>query len=335
MRKPLPEQFSGCLIGQSLGDALGAVVEGRSPEDCHYYVNEVLKKGQAGVMGRGSYRFGQYTDDSQLARELLQSFVHCGRFDPADYASRIAAIFAENRIVGKGRATEAAAIKLAQGVPWQQAGTPAPSAGNGSAMRAGPIGLIFYNDFTKLAQAAYEQGHITHQDQRCAAGSAIIAGAVAITLTEKPLDQPDFLKKLSELAAAYDQDFSRLVLKLEEWVTLSVEQAAFQIIEAGKVSGPNDGWWGISPYVVPSVLWSLYSFLQTPDDYWETICTAIIAGGDVDTTAAMAGAISGAYLGLSSIPQNLAQQLNDRGTWGYSELIELANKCYQFVTAQI
>jgi ADP-ribosylglycohydrolase len=36
------------LIGQCLGDALGAAVEGRSPADCGYYVNEMLKKGQAG-----------------------------------------------------------------------------------------------------------------------------------------------------------------------------------------------------------------------------------------------------------------------------------------------
>jgi ADP-ribosylglycohydrolase len=44
------------------------------------------------------------------------------------------------------------------------------------------------------------------------------------------------------------------------------------------------------------VLWSLYSFLRSPEDYWETVCTAIAVGGDVDTTAAMAGAVSGAYL---------------------------------------
>lgn len=329
MLTPRLEQFRGCLIGQGLGDALGAVVEGRSPDDCRYYVNEMLKKGQAGVIGRGGYPFGQYTDDTQLARELLQSYLDCQRFDPADYARRISAIFTENRIVGKGRATEAAALRIAQGIPWQQAGTPPPSAGNGSAMRAGPIGLLFYNDFNLLVRAAYEQGYITHQDKRCSAGAAVIAGAVALALLEKPLILPAFLNYLSAMAAAFDENFASLILKLAEWLKLPVEQAAIQIIEAGKVTGPDDGWWGISPYVVPSVLWSLYAFLKTPQDYWETICTAIIAGGDVDTTAAMAGAISGAYLGLQAIPQDLAQRLNDRGTWNYNDLIDLADKCYE------
>lgn len=74
------------------------------------------------------------------------------------------------------------------------------------------------------------------------------------------------------------------------------------------------------------MLWSLYSFLRTPEDYWTTICTAIAVGGDVDTTAAMAGAISGAHLGLGCVPVELAQALNDQGSWTYSELVSLANE---------
>jgi len=134
---PYPEQFAGSLVGQCLGDALGFVVEGSSPEECREYVEEVLKKGRADDHARDSFRFGQYSDDSQLARELLQSYQeHSGKFEPASYAKRIEAIFAEGRIVGAGRSTEEAARRLAEGVPWEEAGTPPPAAGNGSAMRA-------------------------------------------------------------------------------------------------------------------------------------------------------------------------------------------------------
>jgi hypothetical protein len=46
---PREQQFSGSLIGQCLGDALGFVVEGHPPEACQRYVEEVLKKtGHAG-----------------------------------------------------------------------------------------------------------------------------------------------------------------------------------------------------------------------------------------------------------------------------------------------
>jgi ADP-ribosylglycohydrolase len=51
-------------------------------------------------------------------------------------------------------------------------------------------------------------------------------------------------------------------------------------------------------------LWSIYAFLRAPDDYLDTVCVAIAAGGDVDTTAAMAGAIGGVRL-ASYDPESL------------------------------
>ena len=86
---------------------------------------------------------------------------------------------------------------------------------------------------------------------------------------------------------------------------------------------------GMSGFVISSVLWSLYSFLRSPDNYMETICTAVSAGGDTDTTAAMAGAVSGAYLGLDAIPSHLTKHLTDRKTWESDRLVELAHKCYE------
>ncbi|MCW8137845.1 MAG: hypothetical protein KIT58_02975 [Planctomycetota bacterium] len=61
----------------------------------------------------------------------LESVVARGGFDPADYAARIAAIFAERRIVGsRARDRRGGGARLARGVPWDQAGTPAPAAGS-------------------------------------------------------------------------------------------------------------------------------------------------------------------------------------------------------------
>jgi hypothetical protein len=116
--------------------------------------------------------------------------------------------------------------------------------------------------------------------------------------------------------------------QLVEWVVLPPDQAGPIIARAGLPSDGAAGWEGISPFVTSSVTWSLYCFLRTPEDYWETICTAIAVGGDVDSTASMAGAISGAHLGLEALPQSLAFALADQGTWGFSDLVELAHQCY-------
>jgi ADP-ribosylglycohydrolase len=79
--------------------------------------------------------------------------------------------------------------------------------------------------------------------------------------------------------------------------------------------------------VTPSVLWSLYAFLRSPDDYWETVCTAVAVGGDTDSMAAMAGAMSGARVGVAGLPRDLLDHLTDQGEWGAIELVELARSC--------
>ena len=322
--QPAENQFTGCLLGQCLGDACGFIVEGMPAEHCREYVDTVLTAGDVREYQAGPFSFGQYTDDTQLAREFLQSYVEHGRFDPEDYARRIAGIFKEGRIVGRGWATEQAAIRLIDGEPWDRAGTPPPAAGNGTAMRAGPVGLVCFDDLEALRQTAHDQGRITHQDPRCSAGAAAIAGAVAFAIKGRPFDRHELCEELSMVVAPFETVFTQALLDLRDWVELREEEAVEPISEVGVDPGYDGGWSGISPFVVGSVLWSLYAFLRTPGDYWTTIRTAIAAGGDVDTTAAMAGAISGAYNGEEALPRRLVQCLNDQDTWTASELRDLA-----------
>ena len=326
------EQFSGCLVGQCLGDALGFPVEGFPVDMCAPYVERLRNCGAKQAFAASvDSPFGQYTDDSQLARELMVSYAAVRRFDPADYAARIQSIFEWDRIVGRGMATDNAARRLIAGVPWEEAGTPAPHAGNGTAMRAGPVGLLFGDDPEQLIRVACDQGRITHKDPRCSAGSVAIAGAVALAGRPGNFDVQGFVSQLSEWVRRFHEPFAEHVLQLPQWLALPPEEAAPIISRSGSPDF-SDEWRWISPFVIPSVLWSLYSFLRTPEDYWETVCAAIVAGGDVDTTAAMAGAISGAHLGIERLPLELAHQLNDRGTWGFEELVELAHRCHAIQT---
>ena len=306
------------------------MVEGSSPEECREYVEKFLKKGRAGERARAPFEFGQYSDDSQLARELLQSYKECnGKFEPARYAQHIKVIFAEGRIVGPGRSTEEAARRLVEGVPWEEAGTPPPAAGNGSAMRAGPVGLLFFDDPERMIEAAKDQGRITHQDTRCSAGAVTVAGAVALAATSERIDPAQFLSELAGWVKQVDEPTAVSIGQLMGWVGLRREGAAEFITGLGTTDEESDEEHGITPFVTSSVLWSLYSFLTSPDDYWETICTAIAVGGDVDTTAAMAGAMSGAFLGIDAIPKDLAWRVTDRGTWGFDDLVELSRDCHK------
>jgi hypothetical protein len=162
-----------------------------------------------------------------------------------------------------------------------------------------------------------------------------IAGSVALALREGPIEPGGFIKELSGWVEGVEGTMALHIRELSKWLAVAPQDAAGYISGAGMTGDFGDQWDGISPFVIPSVLWSIYSFLRTPEDYWETICTAIRVGGDVDTTAAMAGAISGAYLGLGAIPEGLAHRLTDQGTWGFEELTELARKCYRLKIQQL
>ena len=328
MKLPDSGQFIGSLIGQCLGDAMGFPVEGQNYQVCRDYVRELIEEGP-GLKARPGFVFGQYSDDSQLARELILSYVARKRFDPVDYAARIADLFSRGRVIGGGLSTREAAIRLARGAPWDQAGEPSPSAGNGSAMRAGPIGLMFFDDFKSLVNAAQDQGIITHKDIRCSAGAVAIAGAVGLALEQKEIDTVNFLTEIAKLSAMIDPAAETVFTELIDWVDLDPGEALKSIVLAGYAMGSIDNWQGLSPFVTGSVLWSLYSFLRSPHSFLDTMATAIGVGGDVDTTAAMAGAVSGAYLGIENLPQNLAEYLTDQGEWGYEDLIQLAVTLYE------
>ena len=320
------DQLVGSLLGQALGDALGFVVEAQPPEIATVYVNGWLRGGRAGEWSHPQYPFGQYSDDTQLARELLRSFQDAGRWDPPRFAARLAELFRDRRDVGAGQGTRSAALRLLMGVSWSEAGTAPPYAGNGAAMRAGPLGLLFPEP-SAMCRAAGEQARVTHLDPRCAAGAAAVARAVSLAAERLPLERPAFLNELAACAGADDSPMAEAIRCLDEWASLEPGEAARHVHLSGLDPAHGSHWQGISAFVIPSVVWSLYAFLRSPDDYWETICTAIGVGGDTDTMAAIAGAISGARLGVSALPESLVSRLTDQGEWEAADLTQLAESC--------
>jgi ADP-ribosylglycohydrolase len=323
MFSPTAAQRSGCLLGLALGDALGFVVEAQPSDVARAYVETELRRGRAGLRGHPGFPFGQYSDDTQLARELLLSVREAGRVDPGRFGRRLAALFTEGRDIGAGPGTRGAALRLAAGVPWEEAGTPAPYAGNGSAMRAAPLGLLI-EDPDELIEAVVLQSRVTHQDPRCAAGALAIAVGAAQASRPGLIEPHAWLRELAGLLAQIDPPFAEAVRGISEWLKLDVGGAT-QALHASRFD-PSlpDQWIGISAHVVPSVLWALYAFLRSPDSWWDTVCTAITVGGDTDTLAAMAGALSGSRLGRQGLPEELLARLNDRGNWGSDALAALA-----------
>jgi ADP-ribosylglycohydrolase len=323
------DRFVGSFLGLCLGDALGAPVEAASPDVARLYVDQELRAGRAGHRGRGEFPFGQVTDDSQLARELLISIAERREADPAHFASRLGDLVAMNRVIGAGPGTIATGGRLRRGIPWNQAGEPAPYCGNGAAMRVAPLGVLWAHDPPRLLRSVVEQARVTHHDSRCAAGAVAIAAASMVACRSDRLDPHEVCTELALLAGQVDPGMAAAIRKVERWVAMDPEQATILVHRERPEADSTGEWRGVSSEVTGSVCWSLYAFLRSPDDYWETVCTSIGAGGDTDTTAAMAGGILGARVGVKGLPQELLARLNDQGEWKIAELTALAQRCYE------
>lgn len=322
----MKNRILGSIIGQCVGDAIGFLVEGATPDITEAYL-DMLSIDTTPLYGTAKFDFGQYTDDSQLARELLRSMIKHNGFYPNDYADRIVKMFASNYIVGRGNTCDNAANNLINGVSWRDSGIGPPSAGNGSAMRAAPVGLYFHRseEHEEMIDAAKQQSIITHKDPRCIAGSVVVAASVAYLVDVSFLDVNRFIHYLVDLVRNISPIFAAELENLRAWLTLPYDEAVQTIAKCGNPDS-DDGWRWISPYVIPTVIWSLYCFLTNSTDYWGAIRTAIQAGGDTDTTAAITGAFSGAYLGIDEIPAAYREVIQDQGGWGYGEFVNLINQ---------
>jgi ADP-ribosylglycohydrolase len=215
------------------------------------------------------------------------------------------------------------------------AGTPAPYAGNGSAMRVGPLGALYAGNLDLLVRVAEEQSSVTHRDPRCAAGAVAIAGAAALASPGRGLAPRALLETLAGWIEPLEPVTAGAILALAHWTGLAPNTAAARIHGLGLAVEARSPAEVFTPFVTTTVLWSLYAFLRSPDDYLESVSTAIAGGGDTDTTAAMTGAIVGARLGQAALPAALLPRLEDRGAWRADELDALARQSAALVTAEI
>jgi ADP-ribosylglycohydrolase len=321
------DRLAGGVLGLALGDALGFVVEAAPVEVAQAYAGSELADRRIGARSHTDFPFGQYSDDTQLARALLLGVRDAGRWDPAAFARRVEELFRDGGPVGAGPGTRGAAERLGAGVPWRQAGTPAPYAGNGGAMRVAPLGLLLTDDPARLIEAAAEQCLVTHLDPRCGGGAVAVAGAAALAARPGPVDSQRLLRELAEMVAVVNAEMADVVTGVGAWLELAPEQAMARLRQAALDPGEGPEWRGISTHVVPTVAWSLYAALRSPDDYWTAVCTAIAVGGDTDTMAAMAGGIVGGRVGRDALPAELLGYLTDRGAWNAEQLEALARDC--------
>ncbi|HEM62570.1 MAG TPA: hypothetical protein ENO24_09785 [Chloroflexi bacterium] len=286
------DRFAGCLVGLAIGDALGMPFEGlgaRFIQAHHQTVTEFLPGDDLAA--------GQYTDDTKMMLCLADSIVDNGGVNPEDVARRFVAWFDSGDLRGIGMTCLEAILNLTGGTPWRESGKRGEwAAGNGTAMRIAPVGLVDCLDLESLREDCWATSVITHNNPEAVAGATAVAYVIARLLRGDR--KPEAL--LTEAADFVGQcEVSRRL------------QKAHLLLERDTPTLEALAELGTSGYVVETVASALYCFLRTPQDFLSTCSSAVVAGGDTDTTAAVAGAISGAYNGIDKLPAHLVSQVED------------------------
>jgi ADP-ribosyl-[dinitrogen reductase] hydrolase len=259
----------GALLGQLAGDALGGQVEFGS-------ARMIRERHPAGLrtMEDGGYWntiAGQPTDDSELALMLARTLVRDGGMRP-DRVRRSYWGWLESGPFDVGLATEIGLTELPN----------VESQANGALMRVSPLGIFGWRlPPTELADLARQDAEITHPNPVCRDASAALcvalahairtgegaeaAHAAALAWAREARADPDVIGTL-EAAGVPPADFQRQ----SGWVRTALQNAFHRALRAPSLE--------------------------------EGVVDTVMAGGDTDTNAAIAGALLGAVHGRGAIP---------------------------------
>ena len=328
----LLDKFRGCLIGAVVGDCLG------SPVECKYWDGidpaKVIKRfstykehGQDAM----SSKVYKYTDDTAMARQLANSLIDNQRLDTSDLARRFCSEYYAQPWRGYGQSVTQVFEKLNDMFngdhsssadvfkPASEQFDGSGSYGNGSAMRAHPVG-VFGDDIDAVKDLAARQGLLTHAHPDGVNGGVFQAVAVHLALIDFPTEE--FLASLSKLFP--EESYGDRVKSIEKLLKKPhSNKEAIQTL-------------GNDIAAINSVPTAVYCFLRGQDPveglssnaFQRTLELAMGFGGDTDTIMSMAGAMAGARYGRRGIPDDLVKICE-----GVDDADDQAEKLHKFVMA--
>lgn len=276
------------LIGCAIGDALG------NPFEMKLANYKPLQEWDGSFKDGGTFwvgKAGQYTDDTLMSIALSLSLIDNQGFDPEKVAKEYLNWYNSGNTRGIGNTTAQACFNLKQGVSWDKSGLSfnhdgTPTGGNGTAMRAAPLGVVYRFDFEDCMKYAIADASITHNSLEPKMGSVAVALGTAFLVMRK-YDPKKLVKELEYIL----QD-SLVKDKLNK-VSFHIENETDPFVALADI--------GTNGYV-PETVGAAFYCLAKNDNFKDTVVMAVKAGGDTDTTAAIAGALAGTYYSLDGIP---------------------------------
>ena len=264
------DRARGTLLGQLAGDALGSLVEFKSPENILDLYPDGVRELEDG--GTWSTLAGQPTDDSELALMLARELVRRGDYDGAGVKARYR------------HWLESGPFDCGNTVFRGLTGTlNEASEANGAMMRVSPLGIFGAGrPEAQVDRWAREDAALTHPNAVCQQANSLYARAIAHAI-DTGCTGGELYAWVRERAASE-----------------GVEPAVWRAVEGGATAPPADmthlmGW------VVLAFQNALYQIQHAPS-LEQGVIDTVMRGGDTDTNAAIAGALLGAIHGQQAVP---------------------------------
>ncbi|MCW2912661.1 MAG: hypothetical protein JWN52_729 [Actinomycetia bacterium] len=235
-----------------------------------------------------------WSDDTEMACSVVDVLHRLGRIDQDTLAMAFASRMDMGRRYGAG------ALELLElvrdGADWRRASAESfggnGSYGNGAAMRVAPLGAWFRGDLERAAAQAALSAAVTHAHPEGIAGAiavAVAASHVAASRAEgvRPDTSEVIDAVLDHLPAGYVRSGLERARRMPQ---ATAAQAAWELGNGSRITAQD---------TVPFALWAATRHLG---DYEAAVRACVVVGGDMDTTAAIAGGVVGAHLGADAIP---------------------------------
>ncbi|CAL1574770.1 unnamed protein product [Knipowitschia caucasica] len=311
-------RFRGALVAGVLGDCVGGEFEGAEEVP----MESVLA--HLSGLDDETKRTGEleYSDDTAMARCVVQSLLAKTGFDEQDMARR----FAKEYSASPGRGYGSGVIQVLKKLscprlsdvfqPARDQFNGRGSFGNGGAMRAAPFALAF-SDAVDVKRCARLGALLTHSCSLGYNGAILQALAVHYSLQGALRSPQQFINRLiAEMEEVEETEVARKdarilkeaekpfcerlhrVKELMDKSNISIEEVILQL-------GNGIAALHSVPTAIFCVLHCLKPLECLPQSYGglqRTIAFSLALGGDTDTIACMAGAIAGAHYGIETIP---------------------------------
>jgi ADP-ribosyl-[dinitrogen reductase] hydrolase len=274
----LEDKIKGALVGLACGDAVGTTLEFETRGSFEPITD---------MVGGGPFKLdaGQWTDDTSMALCLAHSLAHQKKFNPADQMNRYCNWYQYGYMSSNGDCFDIGNTVSKALRKYIETKTPfcgsvdEYSSGNGSIMRLAPIPIFYHGNYENCIKYAGESSRTTHGSAECIDScrlfSSLIFNAFRAKSKSDIFERNEYQPYCEKVSAIANRDF------------LSLEYT--------QITG--------SSYVVESLVSALWCFMNSAT-FEECILLAANLGNDADTTAAISGQISGAYYGLSGIPEH-------------------------------